>query len=99
MENLIQFKHSVSFIDPLWKVRSSQEHDLSRWIHLNMSSEHMGLVAPENNMLNWGGSLNNILNGSDQRSTLASCFSKKFTICHSAFFQNGYTCSTDDDLF
>lgn len=37
LENLIQFKHSVSFIDPPPEVRSSQQRDPSRWIHLNRS--------------------------------------------------------------
>lgn len=37
LENLIQFKHSVSFIDPPPEVRSSRQRDPSRWIHFNMS--------------------------------------------------------------
>lgn len=35
LENLIQFKHSISFIDPPQKVRPSQEQDPSRWIQMN----------------------------------------------------------------
>lgn len=50
----------------------------------------MGLVAPENNLLHRNGSPNEILNGSDHINTLASYFSKKFTICGSVFCHNCY---------
>lgn len=40
----------------------------------------MGLVAPENDLLHRDGSPNIILNGSDQINTMASHFSKNFTI-------------------
>lgn len=51
LENLIQFKHSISLIDPPRKVRSSQEQGLSRWIQMNVARGHMGLVALEDDLL------------------------------------------------
>lgn len=58
---MIQFKHSISFIDPPRKVRSSQEQDRSRWIHLNVAPGHMGLVALEDDLLHSRGGPKDVL--------------------------------------
>lgn len=43
LENLIQFKHSISLIDPPWTVRSSQEQGPGRWIQMNVTRGHVAL--------------------------------------------------------
>lgn len=61
LENLIQFKHSISLIDPPRKVRSSQEQGPSRWIQMNVAQGHMGLVAQEDDLLHSCGGPHDIL--------------------------------------